>query len=78
MYLSLRNPTLLSVLILNPNMEFIGTRQKSRVWQVQVGTLTIRIRFLGSPGRGPSGRGISAALIFFRSVAMVCDLCIIM
>ena len=28
---------------MNPNMEFIGTRQKSRVWQVKVGAVSIRI-----------------------------------
>ena len=28
-YLNLPNPTFLSVLTINPNMEFIGTRQKS-------------------------------------------------
>ena len=36
-YLNLPNPTFLSVLIINPNMEFIGTRQKSRFWWVKVG-----------------------------------------
>ena len=35
-YLNLPNPTFLSVLIINPNMEFIGTRQKSRFWWVKV------------------------------------------
>ena len=38
-YLNLPNPTFLSVLIINPNMEFIGTRQKSRFWWVKVGML---------------------------------------
>ena len=31
-YLNLPNPTFLSALIRNPNMEFIGTLQKSRFW----------------------------------------------
>ena len=35
-YLNLPNPTFLSVLIINPNMVFIGTRQKSRFWWVKV------------------------------------------
>ena len=30
-YLNLPNPTVLSVLIINPNVEFTGTRQKSSV-----------------------------------------------
>ena len=42
-YLNLPNPTFLSVPIINPNMEFIGTRQKSRFWWVEVG-LELRIR----------------------------------
>ena len=36
-YLNLPNPTFLSVLIINPNIDFIGTRQKSRFWWVKVG-----------------------------------------
>ena len=35
-YLNLPNPTSLSVLIINPSMEFIGTRQQSRFWWVKV------------------------------------------
>ena len=35
-YLNLPNPTFLSVRIINPNMEFIGTREKSRFWWVKV------------------------------------------
>ena len=31
-YLKLPNPTFLKVLIINPNMEFIGALQKSRFW----------------------------------------------
>ena len=31
-YLNLPKPTLLQVLIIHPNMEFIGTLQKSRFW----------------------------------------------
>ena len=36
MYLNLPNPTFLQVLIINPSIEFIGTLQKSRFWQVKV------------------------------------------
>ena len=35
-YLKLPNPTFLSVLIINPNMEFIGTGQKSKFRWVKV------------------------------------------
>ena len=34
-YLKLPNPTFLWVLIINPSMEFIGTLQKSRFWEVR-------------------------------------------
>ena len=35
-YLTLPKPTCFWVLIINPNMEFIGTLQKSRFWWVRV------------------------------------------
>ena len=35
-YLDLPKPTLLQVLTMNPNINFIGTLQKSRFWRVEV------------------------------------------
>ena len=42
-YLNLPEPTFLSVLIRNPNMEFLGTRQKSRFWWVKVFNDTLKL-----------------------------------
>ena len=36
-YPNLPKPTFLWVLIINPNIDFIGTLQKSRFWRVKVG-----------------------------------------
>ena len=55
MFLNLPNPTFFSVLIINPNMEFIGTRQQSRFWWVKVGALKATNTILGLPRIGLRG-----------------------
>ena len=42
-YPILPKPTFLWVLIINPNVDFIGTLQKSRFWRVEVVTQSVSL-----------------------------------
>ena len=68
-YLKLPKPTFL-FLIINPNMEFIGTLQKSRFWWVKVGfrTLSLGFRALGKDS-GVWGLGLGICFCFSRGSA---------